>query len=227
VAQGVAVPVVEGREAVAVAQLLPLREAVGVGERAALAEAVMELLPQRVARLSAVDVVEALVVAVPVVVGREAVAGALPLAAGTAVGVRERAALPDALRLPLPLRVAAPLALYVAEVQIDAVPEALAIEAVAEALPLAAGTAESVGEGPPLRVAAGVLLTLRDASDRRRLLDSFGIMVVPAPLGEFEHNAALHVVTPGGQLVRIVDLSRPDEALATAVSLAASASAAR
>jgi protein SCO1/2 len=50
---------------------------------------------------------------------------------------------------------------------------------------------------------------------------------VPAPLGEFEHNAALHVVTPGGQLVRIVDLSRPDEALATAVSLAASASAAR
>jgi len=71
------------------------------------------------------------------------------------------------------------------------------------------------------------LLTLRDASDRRRLLDSFGIMVVPAPLGEFEHNAALHVVTPGGQLVRIVDLSRPDEALATAVSLAASASAAR
>ena len=80
-----------------------------------------------------------------------------------------------------------------------------------------------------MRMQPGVwqLLTLREASDRRRLLDNFGIMVVPAPLGEFEHNAALHVVTPGGQLVRIVDLSQPDEALTAAMNLAASASTAR
>jgi protein SCO1/2 len=71
------------------------------------------------------------------------------------------------------------------------------------------------------------LLTLRDASDRRRLLDSFGIMVIPAPLGEFEHNAALHVVTPEGKLVSIVDLSLPEDALATAMSTMAPAFAPR
>lgn len=62
------------------------------------------------------------------------------------------------------------------------------------------------------------LVSLQDAADRRRLLDSFGIMVVPAPLGEFEHNAALHVVQPDSRLVRIVDLSQPAAALAVAVA---------
>lgn len=47
--------------------------------------------------------------------------------------------------------------------------------------------------------------TLTDWQDRRRLLDAFGIMVVPAPLGEFEHNAALHVVSSDGRLIRILD----------------------
>ena len=88
-------------------------------------------------------------------------------------------------------------------------------------------TMSAYAERMRMQPAVWQLLTLRDASDRRRLLDSFGIMVVPAPLGEFEHNAALHVVTPAGQLVRIVDLSQPDDALATAVGLTASASAAR
>jgi protein SCO1 len=46
--------------------------------------------------------------------------------------------------------------------------------------------------------------TLSQPGDRRALLDAFGIMVIPAPLGEFEHNAALHVVR-GGRLVSIVD----------------------
>ena len=62
------------------------------------------------------------------------------------------------------------------------------------------------------------LVSLQDAADRRRLLDSFGIMVVPAPRGEFEHNAALHVLRPDGLLVRIVDLAEPDVALAAAVA---------
>ena len=49
------------------------------------------------------------------------------------------------------------------------------------------------------------IATLSNWQDRRRLLDEFGIMVVPAPLGEFEHNAALHVVTSLGKLVKIID----------------------
>ncbi|MFT5591122.1 MAG: protein SCO1/2 [Bradyrhizobium sp.] len=53
--------------------------------------------------------------------------------------------------------------------------------------------------------AAWQIVTLSSVADRRRLLDAFGIMVVPAPLGEFEHNAALHIIDPTGQLVRIVD----------------------
>ena len=49
------------------------------------------------------------------------------------------------------------------------------------------------------------IATLTNLQDRRRLLDEFGIMVVPAPLGEFEHNAALHVVTSSGRLIKIID----------------------
>ena len=63
------------------------------------------------------------------------------------------------------------------------------------------------------------IATLSKWADRRRLLDAFGIMVVPASLGEFEHNAALHVVTTGGQLIQIIDYlayrNAIDQALAT------------
>jgi protein SCO1/2 len=61
-------------------------------------------------------------------------------------------------------------------------------------------------------------LTLDDAAQRSAMLDLFGITVVPAPLGEFEHNAAFHVVTPDGRLVRIVDLDDPGWALKAAKS---------
>jgi protein SCO1/2 len=64
------------------------------------------------------------------------------------------------------------------------------------------------------------IVTLTSAADRRRLLDAFGIMVVPAPLGEFEHNAALHIVDGQGQLVHIVDYDSPAQALALARVLA-------
>jgi protein SCO1/2 len=43
-------------------------------------------------------------------------------------------------------------------------------------------------------------------------LDAFGIMVIPAPLDEFEHNAALHLLK-GEHLLRIFPLEKSDEAL--------------
>lgn len=73
-----------------------------------------------------------------------------------------------------------------------------------------------------MRMQPGVwqALSLSRPEDRRRLLDSFGIMVVPAPLGEFEHNAALHLVTADGRLVRILGLEEGPRALALAKALA-------
>lgn len=64
------------------------------------------------------------------------------------------------------------------------------------------------------------IVTLASAGDRRRLLDAFGIMVVPAPLGEFEHNAALHIVDARGQLIRIMDYDAPGLALDAALASA-------
>ena len=64
------------------------------------------------------------------------------------------------------------------------------------------------------------VVTLAAAADRRRLLDAFGIIVLPAPNGEFEHNAAFHIVNRQGQLVRIVDLGDPAAALDAAVGVA-------
>lgn len=61
---------------------------------------------------------------------------------------------------------------------------------------------------------------VEDARQRQDLLDTFGITVIPAPLGEFQHNAAFHIVTPDGKLVRIVDYDQPEAALE--YSLAAS-----
>lgn len=55
--------------------------------------------------------------------------------------------------------------------------------------------------------------TLASPADRQRLLDAFGIMVVPVGPGEFEHNSALHVVSPDGRLVRIVDDASPTLAI--------------
>jgi protein SCO1/2 len=76
-----------------------------------------------------------------------------------------------------------------------------------------------------MRMQPGVwhLASLAEPQDRRRLLDSFGIMVVPAPLGEYEHNAALHVVTADGRLVRILGLDEGVRAIALARALAQTA----
>ncbi len=63
------------------------------------------------------------------------------------------------------------------------------------------------------------ILSLTSTQDRRALLGAFGIMVIPAPLGEFEHNAALHLVTSRGDLVRIMDYASPNLALSAALAL--------
>lgn len=49
-----------------------------------------------------------------------------------------------------------------------------------------------------------------DDAERTRLLRAFGIVVVPAPYGQFEHNTAYHVVTADGNLTRIVDINNTD-----------------
>jgi protein SCO1 len=63
------------------------------------------------------------------------------------------------------------------------------------------------------------IVTLTDWQDRRRLLNAFGIMVVPAPLGEFEHNAALHVVSSDGTLHQIIDYTDFNSALNVAAGM--------
>jgi protein SCO1/2 len=60
--------------------------------------------------------------------------------------------------------------------------------------------------------------SLKNPNDRQSLLDAFGIMVIPAPLDEFEHNAALHIVR-GEYLLRIFPLESSEEVLLQAVAL--------
>lgn len=52
-----------------------------------------------------------------------------------------------------------------------------------------------------------------DSPGRRALLAAFGIVVVPAPLGQYVHNAAYHIVAPDGRLTRIVDYNEPQSVL--------------
>lgn len=59
-----------------------------------------------------------------------------------------------------------------------------------------------------------------DALQRNSLLDAFGITVIPAPMGEFQHNAAFHILSPDGRLVRIVDYDQPEATLAHALAAA-------
>lgn len=45
-----------------------------------------------------------------------------------------------------------------------------------------------------------------DAGDLPRLLDAYGVTVIPDRIGGFTHNTALHVVTPEGRLAAILDM---------------------
>jgi len=58
--------------------------------------------------------------------------------------------------------------------------------------------------------------SFEDQQSGQALLDRFGIVVIPAPLGEFEHNAAYHIVYPSNKLARIVDVGEGQFALSYA-----------
>jgi protein SCO1/2 len=60
---------------------------------------------------------------------------------------------------------------------------------------------------------------MNDDNERKAVLETFGVVVVAAPLGEFEHNAAFHLVDASGRLMKIIDYDAPDRALADAVAL--------
>lgn len=60
----------------------------------------------------------------------------------------------------------------------------------------------------------------KNDNQRQQLLDQFGIIVVPAPLGQFEHNAAYHIVTPDAHLNKIIDIGTPKAALSWALAYA-------
>lgn len=62
------------------------------------------------------------------------------------------------------------------------------------------------------------ITTPQTASALPALLRAFGVRVVDDGANGFVHNAALHVVDPGGRLVAILPIDAIDEALAVAAS---------
>jgi protein SCO1/2 len=63
------------------------------------------------------------------------------------------------------------------------------------------------------------ILTPIDSEALRRALEAFGVVRVPAPDGQFIHNAAFNVIDRRGRLARIVDIAEPRKALAAAQRL--------
>jgi protein SCO1 len=61
--------------------------------------------------------------------------------------------------------------------------------------------------------------SIKNPKDRQRLLDTFGIVVIPAPMGEYEHNAALHLVTSGATLVSILGYEDLPNVIAEAIAI--------
>lgn len=59
----------------------------------------------------------------------------------------------------------------------------------------------------------------RRVEDKARLLETFGVVVIPDSYGGFDHNAALHVVDRSCRLVRILDVDDIDAAASLAQSL--------
>jgi protein SCO1/2 len=66
-------------------------------------------------------------------------------------------------------------------------------------------------------------LGIADARQRQAVLDAFGIVVLPAPLGEFQHNAAFHLIDRQGRLARVIDYADPALALDGALAMASGA----
>jgi protein SCO1 len=60
------------------------------------------------------------------------------------------------------------------------------------------------------------ILTPLDPDALRRSLNAFGVVAIPAPQGQFVHNAAFHVIDRHGRLARIIDITQPGGALSAA-----------
>jgi protein SCO1/2 len=60
------------------------------------------------------------------------------------------------------------------------------------------------------------ILTPLDPEALRRSLSAFGVVAIPAPQGQFVHNAAFHVIDRHGRLARIIDITQPAAALSAA-----------
>ena len=50
-----------------------------------------------------------------------------------------------------------------------------------------------------------IFATVENKRQLQILLDTFGIVVIPSPDGQFEHNAAIHLVDRSGRLAKIFD----------------------
>jgi protein SCO1/2 len=82
--------------------------------------------------------------------------------------------------------------------------------------PVLAAYAQRLHADPALWQMVGI----DDDKQRKALLDAFGIVVLPAPMGEFQHNAAFHLIDAQGRLARIDDDDNPAQALEHAVGMA-------
>ncbi|MFC4599913.1 SCO family protein [Cohnella hongkongensis] len=51
-----------------------------------------------------------------------------------------------------------------------------------------------------------------DRAELDRLLDEFGVIVIPDESGGFAHNSAFYLVDPEGRLIDVMDYTRPEEA---------------
>lgn len=59
---------------------------------------------------------------------------------------------------------------------------------------------------------------VRDTRDLAALLGAFGITVISNGRGDFQHNAAVHVVDGHGRLARVLDMGAPPAEVARAVA---------
>jgi len=57
---------------------------------------------------------------------------------------------------------------------------------------------------------------VRDTTEIPRILRTFGIVVIPDGNGDFQHNAAVHVIDPDGRLSRVLDAGASPQDVARA-----------
>lgn len=66
---------------------------------------------------------------------------------------------------------------------------------------------DAVGAGEP----SWYFATVKNKESLQELLDIYGIVVIPAPNGQFEHNSAIHLVNTQGKLTKIYDYGAINE----------------